>query len=338
MIAALPPAPPGGTQRRVTCLAQLHPDDWEEVEKPVAGYNFRAEVRVGSTKLITLLDTGASTNAIPEELVVALINQAYEDRNTPGFKEWPVKLERWKGPESVTGVARGQDLTIVGAVVLPVVFTGVDNRSMMQKLRFKIFGKGCSGWMGLIIGGPSLEPLPLGLGLRTTSHGHHLESIGITLRRCEEREVSQRIDCYYAVQDQGGSGSAFGGTYMEADLWTEDSEEEEMEDDECDFTSGWMGGSIRVPAPSVDKSPVLCMAGDVTLGPGAAAWIPAALQAHMEGRIQILPNSCSSVCCANGVWDSTEGMLLVTNRGVDVITLSAGDVVAAAWVAHPIEG
>jgi len=58
----------------------------------------------------------------------------------------------------------------------------------------------------------------------------------------------------------------------------------------------------------------------------------------MEGRIQIVPNSCSSVCCANGVWDSTEGMLFVTNRGVDVITLSAGDVVAAAWVAPSIEG
>ena len=343
MIALLPPSTRGGARgkgSRVTSLAQLHETAWEEVPKPAAGYNYRAEVRVGDSVLIALLDTGASTNAIPEELVVALINQAYDDGKDPTDADWPVRLERWKGAESVTGVARGQDLTIVGAVVLPVLFTGLDNRSKVQKMRFKIFGKGCSGWMGLIIGGPSLEPVPLGLGLRTSSHGHFLQSLGLTVRRVEEREVSQRVDCFLAVLAEGNSTEGLeAGGYLEADLWADDSDCGESDGVEYneDFTAGWMGGSIRLPTPTEDKSPVLCMAEDVTLGPGEAAWIPAAVERHLEGILQIMPNSCSVVCCANGVWDENEGLLLVTNKGSDVITLGAGDLVAAAWVSPSIE-
>ena len=67
------------------------------MEKPVAGYNYRAEVFVRGTSIIALLDTGASTNAIPEELVVALINGAIGDGLTPQNENWPVRLERWKG-------------------------------------------------------------------------------------------------------------------------------------------------------------------------------------------------------------------------------------------------
>ena len=120
MIAALPPTLPGRGGGRISELRQLHESAWEEVEKPVAGYNYRAEVFVRGTSIIALLDTGASTNAIPEELVVALINGAIGDGLTPQNENWPVRLERWKGSETVTGVARGQDLTIVGAAVMPV--------------------------------------------------------------------------------------------------------------------------------------------------------------------------------------------------------------------------
>ena len=112
MIAALPPTLLGRGGGRISELGQLHESAWEDVEKPVAGYNYRAEVFVRGTSIIALLDTGASTNAIPEELVVAL---------------------RWKGSETVTGVARGQDLTIVGAAVMPILFRGQDGREKTQK-------------------------------------------------------------------------------------------------------------------------------------------------------------------------------------------------------------
>ena len=62
--------------------------------------------------------------------------------------------------------------------------------------------------------------------------------------------------------------------------------------------------------------------------------VPGVVQAGFLGEIQILPNSCSTVRCANGVWDSKEGLLLMINKGAHPITLEAGDVVGAAWKAE----
>ena len=95
-------------------------------------------------RFTALLDTGASTNAVPEEILVALINHAFAKGLRPQDPDWPVSLERWRGTETVTGVARGQDLEIIGAAVLPVGFTGFDGRTVVQLSRFKIFAKGCS--------------------------------------------------------------------------------------------------------------------------------------------------------------------------------------------------
>ena len=181
--------------------------------------------------------------------------------------------------------------------------------------------------MGVIIGGPSLEPIPLGLGLKTTPGGHHFESLGLSVRRHEEPEVSDRLDFFYAMREQGAREELeVSKEHLSANLWAEETDSEG--EDEEDFTAGWMGGSIFLPTPRKDMSPGLCMADDVVLGPGAAAWIPGALQKPMEGvQLQILPNSCSSVCCANGVWDSYEGLLYVLNRGVDVVSIGVGDIV-----------
>ena len=159
------PKPRGEIVRNLKELWQLPQEVWKKVDRPVPGYNYRAEVTVVGLPFIALLDTGASTNAIPEELVVDLINEA----RARGFKwrtaEWPIDLETWDGKdEIVTGIARSQELRVMGAVVLPVVFTGLNGRKVTQAMRFKIFARGGSGWMGLIIG-PSLEPPPLGLGL-----------------------------------------------------------------------------------------------------------------------------------------------------------------------------
>ncbi len=131
--------------------------------------------------------------------MVALINHFLAAGKSPQAPDWPVDLERWRGTESVTGVARGQDLEIVGAAILPIIFKGLDGRTATQHMRFKIFGKGCCGWMGLIMGGPSLEDAPLGLGLRTHSGGHHIAALGLTVRRCEEAEVSERLDMVYSL-------------------------------------------------------------------------------------------------------------------------------------------
>ena len=89
----------------------------------------------------------------------------------------------------------------MGAVVLPVVFTGLNGRKVTQAMRFKIFARGGSGWMGLIIGGPSLEPPPLGLGLRSHGGGHHLEAFEMTIARCEAEELRCRFDVFFAAKE-----------------------------------------------------------------------------------------------------------------------------------------
>ena len=329
VVAALSSPKRGSGALGIGSLRDLPKDAWEEVAKPTAGYNYRVEVGVDDARFTALLDTGASTNAVPEELIIALINHSIAKGLRPGQDKWPVALERWNGTETVSGVARGQDLEIIGAAVVPIDFRGMDGRMETRLMRFKIFAKGCSGWMGFIIGGPSLEPIPLGLGLRTNPGGHHLAELGLTLRRKEEQEVSDRMDHFFTVSE----GSAVGP--LEADLWADDSDC--SEDYQCDDLTGWMNGSVQLPVPRANMSPVLCMADDVVLAPGAGAWIPAALQKPLVGRLEIMPNSSSPVCCANGQWDETEGMLLVMNRGVDTLTLDAGDIVAAAWEAPLLE-
>ena len=124
-----------GTQR-------VAPQTWDEIAKPSVGYNYRIEVSVDDKVYTALLDTGASTNAVPEELVVCLINQATKKGFRPQDKEWLVILERRKGSEAVSGVARGQDLEIIGSAVTPVGFKGLDKKTVIQNIRFNICSEG----------------------------------------------------------------------------------------------------------------------------------------------------------------------------------------------------
>ena len=55
--------------------------------------------------------------------------------------------------------------------------------------------------MGLIIGGPSLETPPLGLGLRSHGGGHHLEAFEMTIARCEAEELRCRFDVFFAAKE-----------------------------------------------------------------------------------------------------------------------------------------
>ena len=77
------PKPKEEIVRDLKELRQLPQEVWKKVDRPVPGYNYRAEVAVVGLPFIALFDTGASTNAIPEELVVDLINEA----RSQGF-EW----------------------------------------------------------------------------------------------------------------------------------------------------------------------------------------------------------------------------------------------------------
>lgn len=212
----------------MTTLRDLPAEAWDEVKTPASGYNYRAEVAVGHLRLVALLDTRATTNAIAEEVVVDLIDRALAEGLVPKDREWPIRLERWGNPETVTGVAKNQALRIVGAVVLPVTFRGIDGRESTHKMRFNIFEKGSCGWMGLVIGGPCLEPPPLGLGLKAHGGGHYFETLGLTLKRLEEAEVWQRMDSYYALHENDEpKEERRGSPCLEVNLWLGDTDTEE---------------------------------------------------------------------------------------------------------------
>ena len=126
---------------------------WSSVETPGPGFNCSVEVAEGSFRLKTVFDTGSSTNVIPEEVVVELINHARFEGTTPQDEGWPVKLQRWTAAETVMGVTLGGKYRIIGGAVIPIAFTGLDGRPGIQKFMFRIVAKGsCGDFRDVIIG------------------------------------------------------------------------------------------------------------------------------------------------------------------------------------------
>ncbi len=181
-------------------LRDLPAHCWHRIEKPASGYNYRIHVMVGTVSLLALLDTGASTNAVSEEVILRLWEAASGMGISLEDERWPVaRLEHWSSSEKVLGVAKGTTLEVIGRALLRVSFTGMDGRSAVRTIAFKILKKGCCGFMGLIIGGPSLEQ-QCGLGLTTTPTGHFLKALGLFLERDERADVMARMDSFLLAQ------------------------------------------------------------------------------------------------------------------------------------------
>ena len=73
-------------------LEDLPQERWKEVEVPVKGYNYRTTVEVIGIPIQVLLDTGASANAVSEELVLHLLRVSEEQGVDPLNPECPVQL------------------------------------------------------------------------------------------------------------------------------------------------------------------------------------------------------------------------------------------------------
>ena len=153
---ALPPviAQLAPIKESLKTLDDLPGAEWEVIPPPNEGYNYRTEVYVLGMAVGCLLDTGAATSCISEELLVMILNRALELGVQPDSEEWPLRqLCRWEsGDQTATGVAAGAQLSFRGVAVLALVLRGVDGREVRQNFRFKILRRGCAGWLGLIIG------------------------------------------------------------------------------------------------------------------------------------------------------------------------------------------
>eukprot|EP00435_Cladocopium_sp_Y103_P061782 s612_g23.t1 len=100
-------ARPDGVEAKKGCFTDLDrlPKDWWQVGK----------------KVETLLDGGAGSNHVTEELVVSILNHAANLGIKPNSPEFPiVRFEQWVYPEYVHGIASGSPVPLKGAVVLKV--------------------------------------------------------------------------------------------------------------------------------------------------------------------------------------------------------------------------
>ena len=147
------------------------------------------EVRIGDCmKTNLMLDGGAGVNSTAEEIVVGSINVAHARGMTADHPDFPVaQLERWPEPEFVTGIVKGEEIQILGAVVFRVKMIELGkNTGPTLYVRCKIFKAGRSDWVGIILGARALDCQErCGLGYRPTAGGHAFESLGIVMERTE---------------------------------------------------------------------------------------------------------------------------------------------------------
>ena len=136
----------------------------------------------------TMLDTGAACNTIPEELVIGMIRRAAKLGIPQGSDEYPVvALEKWKIPEHVEGVAAGKRVDLLGSVVFRAEMGYTHDRWPVRELiRCKIFAAGTASFMGIILGGRTLDAVSQGgMGLQVRDQAYYLALYDIELPRKE---------------------------------------------------------------------------------------------------------------------------------------------------------
>ena len=294
----------GGASKALTSLDEIPKAWWKVVENERGGYQYKTVTKVLDKRVETLLDGGAGSNHVTEELVVSILNRAAALGLKPDDSRFPIiQFEQWVYPEYVHGIASGSPVPLKGSVVLRVrlqegnsVEKSVDGHELF--VRCKIAAKGTSDWHGLILGGRALDcEARHGLGFRPGPQSHILDTLGVRIPRCEDSSV-ERKDRAYVLQSVI---SAFDATLQDADE----------------------PGSGR-------RAPVV-FAGDeeVQLLPGEGALVPVCVEEDflcdasqcqavlpIEGRIEVVP----------GLWDtgSRKGMVLVTPRQEEIV-LEKGD-------------
>ena len=147
-------------------------------------------------KVKTMMDYGAATNTITEEIVVQKINEARRMGIKPGDVRHPIaRLEAWRTKESVSGVLSARPLEMLGAAVLRVDLPepGQTEKTRMVEVRAKIFPEGKSDFDGMIWGGRTLDTARRGgMGLQVNDNSFTLQRWGTVLPRVERKAAHPR--------------------------------------------------------------------------------------------------------------------------------------------------
>mgnify|MGYP003319152465 CR=1 FL=1 len=135
----------------------------------------------GKMAVTTLLDYGATCNAMPEEVAMSILSHAVQTFSDFDDPQYPiVRMHKYRSPRRMDGVAAGKPLEIRYALVLRAEFVGVGKtEGPYRDLYFKILPKGSCSISGCLVGFPVLDVRPYGLGHTTQFTTHCLSLIHI---------------------------------------------------------------------------------------------------------------------------------------------------------------
>ena len=274
-----------------------------------------------------------------EEYFAEIMNASISKGMTPQSDDWPIAgVQSWGADSSASTLSVGQGLSIRAIVLLRVTIAGLKGERHQTIVRMRIARKGTTGaWRGLILGAPVLDVPPLGLGHEPRLGGHYFKALGFMTARLEGTTVQKGLEGLLVAACRAGVGNiAAHASVAEVKvshpaaglpLFMMDSKGQ-ADPVATDMTSGSL-----IAAISNDTAPVHLEADQLNLALGESAWVPAStpLQSRPAGSlIEIETNIASTVHAVAGLWDSSDGMLLVANWSQPDVCLVKGDVVGVA--------
>ena len=159
------------------------------------GYAATTWTHVGGIKVITLLDTCATSSGISEELACLFVSyfDAAVDAGKMSAEEHPVKgISKYDEASGMQGVG-GEVMETRFSVCLRLEFVGIDKRvgdkaNPRQQISFKVFPKGRSNVDGLIIGMPVLDKMPFGMEMINMDTCWYLKRLDVQMRKAEAHD------------------------------------------------------------------------------------------------------------------------------------------------------
>ena len=304
-------------------LEDLDDSDFEirQSSRP-PGYSSQTILRFGGLDVTALLDSGATVSALPEEVAVTIIAHALQQVEAGVYdmesEQYPVVgAQRFISQPRIDGVAAGSPITVKYSIVLRAEFVPAGAKNgPVRALYFTVFPKGTCQVPGVIVGFPALDCEPSGLGWQVQHTVHTFRALGVSLPRLElgrKADYKERCKKYYSPQVADAPRPRRSDV---ANLCVE-----------------------RVPTNSVRATAVVD-AGDVCLGPGERAIVPARWDRRVPSEdFWCEASALSSVVVEPGICGGSdyEIMLCVSNETSLEISLERGEPLAEAheWIALP---
>merc|ERR1712194_94401 len=144
----------------------------------------------GGLGVTTLLDSGATCNAMPEEVLITILTHLKEKGQEKLYgpdNPYPLtRLYHYTNSAPLDGIAAGATMSVCYGASFEVEFRGVGtSKGPKTALHFKIFPKGKCEIPGVLIGFPALDTVPHGLGHRVQQTVHVFDALGVSLPRLE---------------------------------------------------------------------------------------------------------------------------------------------------------